>query len=97
MGARRVWRCFRAQHSSVLTGNAMLKFDYFRSCAQLSTHAEAESAINPRYVDAMGVTGAAIPTQEAIPRYVDAIGLKRYIPSRAQHKYKRMHAVCQCQ
>ena len=60
----------RGQHSSVLTGNAMLKVDYFPGCAQLSIHAEAESAINLRYIDAMGVAGAAIPTQAAMQEVV---------------------------
>ena len=52
----------RGKKSSVLSGNAMLKVDYFPGCAQLSTNPDAENAINFRYIDAIGVAGLAIPT-----------------------------------
>lgn len=52
----------RGKGHSVLTTNAMLKVDYFPGCAQLGTNPEAESAINFRYIDAIGVAGSAIPT-----------------------------------
>jgi len=60
----------RGKQSSVLSGNAMLKVDYFPGCAQLSTHPEAESAINFRYIEAIGVAGLAIPTIEAMQEVV---------------------------
>ena len=52
----------RGTHSSVLSGNAMLKVDYFPGCAQLHTHPDAPNAINFRYIPSIGVSGLAIPT-----------------------------------
>lgn len=52
----------RGTQSSVLSGNAMLKVDYFPGCAQLNTHCDASDAINFRYISSIGVSGCAIPT-----------------------------------
>eukprot|EP01084_Bolivina_argentea_P074160 134554_1 len=60
----------RGKKSSVLSGNAMLKVDYFPGCAQLQSNIDAESAINFRYIDAIGVAGVAIPTTAAMQEVI---------------------------
>eukprot|EP01084_Bolivina_argentea_P236614 397804_1 len=60
----------RGKKSSVLSGNAMLKVDYFPGCAQLISDNDAPNAINFRYIDAIGVAGCAIPTNEAMQEVV---------------------------
>eukprot|EP01084_Bolivina_argentea_P183101 316014_1 len=60
----------RDKKSSVLSGNAMLKVDYFPGCAQLIPNNNVQNAINFRYIDNIGLAGVAIPTTKAIKEII---------------------------
>merc|ERR1712129_413702 len=61
----------RSTHSNVLSGNAMLKVDYFPGCAQLHTQINCESAINFRFIH--GMAGLAVPTTQAMQEVVQFV------------------------